>query len=74
MRVTFLLCLLAASGCATMNAADCGNAYEVGQNHGMLAVNESDRLAAQCGASFDKARYLEGYSDGFARRGKVWSL
>ena len=72
MRVTFLLCLLAASGCASVN--ECGDPYQAGQTHGMLAADESDRLAARCGPSFDKARYLEGYSDGFSRRGKVWSL
>jgi len=74
MRKILLPALLALAGCAGVNTADCGDAYQVGQNHGMLAVDESDRLAARCGASFDRARYSEGYSDGFSRRGKVWSL
>jgi hypothetical protein len=69
-----LLCVLVLSGCAGMGTADCGDAYQTGQNHGMLGVDESDRLAARCGASFDRARYADGYSDGFSRRGKVWSL
>jgi hypothetical protein len=73
-RHILFLVLIAVSGCAGMGAADCGDAYELGQRHGMLAADESDRLAARCGASFDKARYSDGYSDGFSRRGKVWSL
>jgi hypothetical protein len=60
--------LLILSGCAVGN--DCAmNSFELGQRDGMLAaLNMTDRYAASCGASFDAARYAEGYRDAFARR------
>jgi len=66
--------LLLLCGCAGMAAQDCGNAYELGQNHGVLAADQSERLAARCGSSFDAARYADGFRDGLARRGRVWAL
>ena len=75
MRRPFLLCLLLLSGCAVGN--DCAmNSFELGQRDGMLAAGagQADRYAASCGSKFDAGRYAEGYNDGFARRGKVYSL
>jgi hypothetical protein len=63
------------SGCAVGN--DCAmNSFELGQRDGILAAvsNQADRYAASCGSRFDAGRYAEGYRDGFARRGKVYSL
>jgi hypothetical protein len=74
MRPSLLICLLL-YGCAVGN--DCAmNAFELGQRDGMLAAasGQADRYAASCGSRFDAGRYAEGYSDGFARRGKVYSL
>jgi hypothetical protein len=73
MQRSFLLCLLLTAGCATP-ASDCADAYQTGQRDGILAAEQSQRLGAQCGASFDATRYREGFSDGFSRRGRVYSL
>jgi len=66
--------LLLLSGCAGMGTADCADAFALGQNHGMLAADQSERLAAQCGGSFDAARYADGFRDGLSRRARVFSL
>ena len=73
MRLSFVLCLLLAAGCAT-SGSDCADAYQTGQRDGILAAEQSQRLAAQCGGSFDAARYGQGYSEGFSRRGRVMAL
>jgi hypothetical protein len=73
MQRSLILGLLFTAGCAT-SASDCADAYQTGQRDGILAAEQSERLGAQCGGSFDTARYREGWSDGFSRRGRVYSL
>ena len=73
MRSLSVLCLLLAAGCAS-TGADCADAYQTGQRDGILNVEQSQRLSASCGSSFDAARYREGFSDGFSRRGRVFAL
>ena len=68
-----LLCLLFTAGCAA-TASDCADAYQTGQRDGILAAEQSERLATQCGGSFDASRYRDGFSDGFSRRGRVYAL
>jgi hypothetical protein len=59
------LCALLA-GCA---GNDCARSpFELGQRDGMLGANQTERLAASCGGSFDAARYVEGYRETFSRR------
>ena len=71
MRYAFVLCMLAAAGCAS--TADCSDPYETGLNHGVLNAYEGERLAARC-SGFDAARYQQGFAEGFAHRGKVYAL
>jgi hypothetical protein len=72
-RRSWVLGVLFMTGCAT-SASDCADAYQTGQRDGILAAEQSQRLAAQCGGSFDATRYQEGFSDGFSRRGRVMAL
>ena len=66
-----LLCLLFASGCASM--ADCADPYETGVRDGVLNANQVTTLGARC-SGFNEARYREGFAEGFSRRGRVWAL
>jgi hypothetical protein len=59
------ICLLA-GGCASNDCAM--NAFELGQRDGMLGANQAERHVSRCGASFDAARYGEGFGDTFSRR------
>jgi hypothetical protein len=45
--------------------------YELGQRNGILdARGEAERIAASCGNAFDRARYQEGFQEGFSRRAR----
>ena len=72
MRHCLALCLLHACGCAGLQQ-QCGDPYETGVRDGVLNVNQAGPLAAQC-SGFNEARYLEGFAEGFSRRGRVWAL
>ena len=59
------------AGCA--GAGDCaGDWFATGQRDGMLnAGSQAARYAARCPGPVDTAKYEEGYSDGFSRRGRI---
>ena len=64
-----MVCLLLAAGCAGTMANDCAtDAYQLGERDGVLRSYEGSRHAVRCGASFDEARYREGYADAASRR------
>jgi hypothetical protein len=67
-RLTILFVALLA-GCA----GDCGpDWFAIGQRDGMInAGSQAGRYAARCPGPVDAARYEEGYSDGFSRRGRI---
>jgi hypothetical protein len=56
------------SGCVT--GADCGpDWYSIGQRDGRInAGSQAERYAARCSAPVDRARYDEGYREGFSQR------
>ena len=60
------LCLALLAGCASDDCA--ADAFQLGQRDGRLAVQQGPRYVSRCGASFDSARYSEGYQDGFSHR------
>jgi hypothetical protein len=66
MRFAILSLCALLGGCASNDCAM--NAFELGQRDGMLGANQTERLGASCGGSFDAARYTEGYRETFARR------
>jgi hypothetical protein len=64
---------LVVSGCAGGPGIECQGTdwYPLGQNHGILdARGEAERIAATCGNAFDRARYQEGFQEGFSRRAR----
>lgn len=64
---------LVVSGCAGGPGIQCQGTdwYQLGQNHGILdARGEAERIAATCGNAFDRARYQEGFQEGFSRRAR----
>jgi hypothetical protein len=65
MRSLLSLCVLIA-GCASNDCAV--SPFELGQRDGMLGVNQTERLSASCGGSFNAGRYGEGFRETFARR------
>ena len=74
MRAILLACLLALSGCVTLNEQDCRTVdwYRLGDRDG---VNGSptliDQYTLQCqafGLKPNDARYMEGWRDGAARK------
>ena len=66
------LAALAASGCASVGIECQGTDwYQLGQRNGILdARGEAERIAASCGNAFDRARYQEGFQEGFSRRAR----
>jgi hypothetical protein len=66
------LAALAASGCAGVGIECQGTDwYPLGQRNGILdARGEAERIAASCGNAFDRARYQEGFQEGFSRRAR----
>lgn len=71
MRHFLALCLLLGAACASVQ--DCADPYQTGVRDGMLNANQAGPLAAQC-SGFNQGRYLEGFAEGFSRRGRVWAL
>ena len=64
-----IVCALLVSGCAGMGGNDCAtDAFQLGERDGVLRSYEASRHAARCGASFNEARYAEGYADAASRR------
>ena len=66
------LSALAGWGCAGAGI-DCQGMdwYQLGQRHGILdARGEAERIAMSCGNAFDRARYQEGFQEGFSRRAR----
>jgi hypothetical protein len=67
------LAVLMVSGCAGTAAIECQGTdwYQLGQSHGILdARGEAERIATRCGNAFDRARYQEGFQEGFSRRAR----
>ena len=66
------LVALAVSGCAGAGVECQGTDwYQLGQRHGILAARgEAERIATSCGNAFDRARYQEGFQEGFSRRAR----
>jgi hypothetical protein len=62
--------LLVIAACAS--TADCSaDAYQLGRRDGRLGAGleaQADIYGARCGAPIDRARYTEGYRDGFRER------
>ena len=67
-----MLAALAVWGCAGAGIECQGTDwYQLGQRHGILdARGEAERIAASCGNAFDRARYQEGFQEGFSRRAR----
>lgn len=66
------LIVLTVSGCAGP-AIECQGTdwYQLGQRNGILdARGEAERIATHCGNAFDRARYQEGFQEGFSRRAR----
>lgn len=63
-----VMCLAGLTGCTT--TADCGpDWFAVGERDGRInAGSQVERYAARCGVPVDRARYEEGYQQGFAQR------
>jgi hypothetical protein len=73
MRHVSVLAVLMLAGCA--GTADCGpDWFSLGQRDGRInAGSQIDRYAARCTSPVDRARYTEGYEDGFYQRPKpMW--
>jgi hypothetical protein len=71
--VTLTLAALVVSGCAGGVGIECQGTdwYQLGQRNGILdARGEAERIAASCGNAFDRARYQEGFQEGFSRRAR----
>jgi hypothetical protein len=66
------LAALAVWGCAGPTVQCQGTDWhELGQRNGILdARGEAERYASACGNAFDRARYQEGFQDGFSRRAR----
>jgi hypothetical protein len=71
LRLPLFLCVLLLSGCASV--ADCNDPYQTGVRDGVLNANQLTTLGSRCNG-FSEARYLEGFAEGFARRGRVFAL
>ena len=68
MRRLSMLAVLVLSGCAA--TADCGpDWFAIGQRDGRInAGSQAERYATRCGGPVDRARYAEGYAEGFSHR------
>ncbi len=74
MRLLLVACALALSGCVTLSAEDCRTTdwYRLGDRDGVSGSQSLiDEYTQQCGTHGvkpDRARYLEGWRDGAARK------
>jgi hypothetical protein len=68
MKRLSILAVSLLTGCAS--TADCGpDWFATGQRDGRInAGSQAERYAARCGGSVDRARYQEGYAEGFSHR------
>jgi hypothetical protein len=68
MRILFLLAVACLSGCATISAGECQNAYDVGFRDAIFGVQRQDPLyLSQCegrGTRLDTAAYGRGWQEG----------
>ena len=66
------LAALVLAGCAGAGIECQGTDwYQLGQRDGILdARGEAERIAASCSNAFDRARYQEGFQEGFSRRAR----
>jgi hypothetical protein len=72
-RFALTFAALVVSGCASGPGIECQGTdwYQLGQRHGILdARGEAERIATTCGNAFDRARYQEGFQEGFSRRAR----
>jgi hypothetical protein len=69
-QLAMLVCVGVLTGCAGIGSADCGpDWFAVGERDGRInAGSQVERYAARCGVPVDRARYEEGYQQGFAQR------
>ena len=70
MKYAALLFAAMLGGCASLQGSDCGpNWYAIGQRDGVLDAQPQDEsYAGRCASAVDRARYREGWQDGFGRR------
>lgn len=70
MRRAAILGLILLSGCAGTGGSDCGpDWYALGQRDGRMNFgSQAERYASRCGVPVDRARYEEGYQEGFSQR------
>jgi hypothetical protein len=63
-----LLTVVTLTSCATINAADCQNAYEVGFRDAIFGLQRQEGVyvpvCSQIGAQLNMARYVEGWQEG----------
>jgi uncharacterized protein YceK len=68
MRVAVLLAVVLLSGCASIDASQCANAYDLGFRDAIMGLTPQDTLYEQgctrAGTRLDLARYKEGWLDG----------
>ena len=70
MRNTLLVLPALLGGC--VSAADCaGDWYSTGQRDGRLGAYQADLYAGKCTTTVDRARYEEGWQEGFAQRPRI---
>lgn len=72
MRQCLALCAFVVCGCSNLQEK-CGDPYQAGVRDGVLNANQAGPLADRC-SGFNEGRYMEGFAEGFSRRGRVWAL
>lgn len=70
MRNGLFLLLALLGGC--VSAADCASDwYSTGQRDGRLGAYQADLYAGKCTTTVDRARYDQGWQEGFAQRPRI---
>jgi len=68
MRIAATVAFVFLSGCASVDASQCANAYDLGFRDAIMGLTPQDTLYEQgcsrVGARLDLARYKEGWLDG----------
>jgi hypothetical protein len=70
MRNALLLLCVLLGGC--VSAADCASDwYTTGQRDGRLNAYQAELYASHCTTTVDRARYDQGWQEGFAQRPRI---
>ena len=73
MRNALLALATLLGGC--VSAADCNSDwYSTGQRDGRLGAYQADLYAGKCTTAVDRARYDQGWQEGFAQRPRIVSF